>query len=82
MDSVEQELRDFIVQDLKWSGPPELITPDYPLIENEVIDSLAIFEIVNHLEDHYEITLPDDALVPENFATLGAMARLVTSRPG
>ena len=79
MDTVEQQLRDFIVQELRWSGAPELLTPDYPLIDNDVIDSLAIFEIVNFIEDHYGIKLGDDELTPENFETLGAMARLVAS---
>ncbi|HEX2699656.1 MAG TPA: acyl carrier protein [Acidimicrobiales bacterium] len=75
---VENGLRTFIVQQLGWHG--QELTSDLSLIENQVIDSLGIFEIVNHLEAQYNVEIGDEDLVPDNFETLDALARLVVAK--
>ncbi len=69
-------LRDFIVDELRWSGPRAALTDDYPLLENHVIDSLGLFRIVEFLEREYGVEISDEELVPSNFATLGTIAGL------
>lgn len=73
--STTDELRNFIVTELGWRGPE--LTDDYPLIENHVIDSLGVFEIVEFLESQYGVTVSDEELVPAKFGTLASMAELV-----
>jgi acyl carrier protein len=73
-DTIDR-IRGFIVDQLGWRGPE--LTPDFPLLENRVIDSLGLFRIVGFLEDEYGVTIPDDRLVPANFATLQMIATLV-----
>jgi acyl carrier protein len=75
-----EKLRDFIVDHLRWDGASSQLTDDYPLLDNGVIDSLGIFEIVQFLEDECSVEIADDELVPENFATLAAIAKLVESK--
>ena len=69
-------IRDFIVDELRSDGPREQLTEDYPLISGGVINSLGLFRIVGFLEREYGIEIPDDELLPENFETLGAIAKL------
>ena len=76
----EAELRTFIVDELGWQGSPALLTDDYALVANDVIDSLGIFELVTFIEDHYQVEIDDEELVLENFETLGAMGRLLRSK--
>ena len=76
---IEQQIRQFIVERLRWRGTAATLTPDYQLIENDVLDSMAIFETVAYLEDHFGIEVQDEDLVPENFATISAIARLVSN---
>jgi acyl carrier protein len=68
-------IRKFIVEELGWRGPE--LTPDFPLLENRVIDSLGLFRIVAFLEDSYGISIPDEQVVPANFQTLTTIAGLV-----
>jgi acyl carrier protein len=68
-------VRRFIVEELGWRGPD--LTPDYPLLENRVIDSLGLFRTVAFLESEYGVKIPDTELVPANFASLEAIARLI-----
>jgi acyl carrier protein len=75
-----EKVRDFIVDELRWDGASHQLTDDYPLLDNRVIDSLGLFEIVQFLEAEYGIEIADDELVPENFATLSAIGKLVESK--
>jgi acyl carrier protein len=79
MDTLER-LRRFIIDDLGWYGPPGDLTPNYELIDNGVLDSLGIFRMVGFLEDDFGFEVADDDLVPENFATLAAIAALVETK--
>jgi acyl carrier protein len=75
---VEQQVRQFIVDRTRWHGSAEGPASDYQLIENDVLDSMAIFETIAFLEDQFGIEVADDDLVPENFATVASIARLVS----
>lgn len=73
----DNRLRDFIITQMEWKGPPELLTQDYALIENGVVDSLGLFMLVSFIEDHFGILFELDELKPQNFATIETMARLI-----
>jgi acyl carrier protein len=75
-----EKVRDFIVDELRWSGQREQLSPDYPLLDNGVIDSLALMQIVQLLEDECSVEIADNELVPENFASLSAIESLVESK--
>lgn len=75
--STIDRVRTYIVDELGWRG--EELTPDFPLLENRVIDSLGLFRIVGFLEAEYGVKVPDERLVPSNFATLESIAKLVES---
>lgn len=63
-------------------GPAALegIDDDAPLFERMVLDSLHLVAIVSELEQRFAITISPEDLVPDNFGSLGQMARFVESR--
>jgi acyl carrier protein len=75
---IEDDIRRFIVEEL--NGPPQQLTNDFPLIEGSVLDSLGIFQLVGFLESEYGIQIDDEELVPDHFATIGDVARLVSTK--
>lgn len=76
---MEHDVRRFIIEELQYAGDGEL-TNDYPLIENHVLDSLGIFQIVAWLEDRFRVEVLDQELTPENFGSIASIARLVESK--
>lgn len=72
-----EALRDFIMRELHWDGRSEELRPDYPLIENHVIDSMGLFSLVSFVEDRFGVQVRDEELIPENFGTLEAIAGLI-----
>jgi acyl carrier protein len=75
--TIQENLRDFIVTDLGWTGDRSLLTDDYDLLEHDVIDSIGVFQLVSLIEERLGVEVPDDELVPENFSSIGALARMV-----
>lgn len=74
---MEQVVRQILIDDLGWTGDTADLTADLDLIEAGVIDSMGILQLVEILEERHGCYVPDDDLVPENFTTVGAIARLL-----
>lgn len=56
------------------------VSDDEALIENGVLTSLQTVELVMFLEDRFGVTVEDEELDEENFATVRTIADLVTSK--
>ena len=50
------------------------------LLEEGVLDSLGILELVDYLQSELGVTAEDDELVPENFASIDAITTFVDSK--
>jgi len=78
--TISDRIRGYIVEELSFSVGPEVLTDDYPLIDNEVLDSLGLFQLVAFIENDFDLEVLDDELVLENFGTIGDIARLIGSK--
>jgi acyl carrier protein len=78
--STEDDVRGLITDNLQWSGSRDQLTSDFPLIDNQVIDSLGMIKIVSVIEDEWGIQIEDEELVPDNFGTIGRIAAFVDSK--
>lgn len=78
--SIEDRLRAFINEELRTDGVSERLADDHDLLEHKIIDSLGIFQIVSFLETEFDVEVDDEELVPDNFATIGAISRMVAAK--
>jgi acyl carrier protein len=46
------------------------------LIDEGILDSIAILNLVAFLEDHFNLTIPVEEFIPENFRTVAAISDL------
>ncbi|MFW2541779.1 acyl carrier protein [Primorskyibacter sp. 2E107] len=53
------------------------VTPETPLLEEQLLDSLQLMDLVYHLEETQGVTIPLEMLTPENFATPNAVAQML-----
>lgn len=58
------------------------IRADTELIGDGILDSLAILNLVGFLEERFNIMLPVEEFVPENFRTPSAIAALAKRLSG
>lgn len=47
------------------------------LIDDGVLDSFDIVSVVGELSDFFDIEIPAEEIIPENFNSLGAIAAMV-----
>ena len=56
------------------SGQDCLAAGETSFLEEGIIDSTGILELVTYLEDEYSITVEDEELVPENLDSISNVA--------
>lgn len=73
------EVRSYVVREM-LHGDGRGLDENSPLLEWGVIESLSMVSLIRFMEDRYGIKIPDDEIVPDNFANLTAIAALVERR--
>jgi len=51
--------------------------PDTPLLDDGVLDSLQIIQLVKHIESRFGVEVALEELVPENFVDANAVTSMV-----
>ena len=75
--SVEQTVKELMVQRLYLKVKPEDIADDALIMETLGVDSVSVFEIVVGLEETYGLSFEDDEFRIENFRTPKSIADYV-----
>ena len=81
MVSVEQEVRDFLQTDLLF-GKDVTFSDEDSFLEQGIIDSTGILELVHFLEEHYGFSVEDNELIPENLDSISRLGKYVRGKRG
>jgi acyl carrier protein len=73
--STEERLRKYILENFMYTDDESRLTRDMSLIDNGVIDSTGVLELVSFIEEAFGVKVDDSELVPDNF---DSVARLVS----
>lgn len=71
------KLRKFFEDEIIKNTAIENIDDDLDLIENGVLDSLAIMALAGFIEQEFNVTVESDDIVPENFRSVKAIAQYI-----
>lgn len=77
------DMCDIAIGDLqKFLEPhsPDAIDPNTDLLEQGVIDSLLMMDLIAHLEGAYGIRLAVEDIVPSQFRSISALASLIVRK--
>jgi len=78
--ALNDDLRKFVTDNFMYGKPYEGFADDDSFIEQGIIDSTAVMELVAFLEGRYGIRLQDQDLVPDNLDSINNLARFVENR--
>jgi acyl carrier protein len=78
---VDEAIRKFLVTHRANPGAAE-IQDEESLLEQGVIDSATMMDLITFLESHFNIRIDDDELTPENFDSVTAIAAFVRGKSG
>jgi len=70
-------LSEYLLEELLYDQDIEL-RPDTELLDSGLLDSMAAVQLVAHCEETFAMQFDPDDLTFENFASLAAVAALVT----
>ena len=75
--TIHEDVRKFVRENFLFGddGPP--LHDDSSFLEEGLIDSTGVLELVAFLEQTYAITIDDDELVPENLDSIRNVAAFV-----
>ena len=66
MNAHNEIVRSFIIENFLFGNADEL-TDEMSFIDEGIIDSTGILELVGYLENTFSIRIEDQELIPENF---------------
>ena len=79
-DEMKDELRDYITENfLPFSGLETFEDGD-SLLENGIIDSTGVLELLEFLEETYSIQVEDHEVIPENLDSIDDLAAFITRK--
>src|SRR5262249_13691226 len=76
----EPAIRDFILEEVLYDRNLEDLGPDESLLEAQLLDSIAIMQVVAFCEQVFDITVPEEELLPDHFENVRAIGQLVERR--
>ena len=80
MQTIEDLLRQHIAENILFSIKGYPYPDDASLLENGIIDSMNVMELVLFLEQKWGIKIEDTEIVPDNFDSISGLAAFVRSK--
>jgi acyl carrier protein len=76
----EKIIRDFLVEEALYDKQLADLGPQDMLLEAELLDSIAILQTVAFCEQTFDISIPEEELLPDHFENVREIAKLVERR--
>lgn len=80
MDTIEQTVKNFIMESYLAGADPTQLGTDTPLITGGILDSLATVQLSLFLEQHFKIEIAAHETGTENLNTIALIGQLVRSK--
>jgi acyl carrier protein len=80
MDTIAQAIREFVVGNFLFGQNGHQLADDQSFLETGIIDSTGVLELVAFLEQHFNVTVGDRELLPENLDSVANAARFVARK--
>ena len=77
---VKTTIREFIVENFLFGDTSVVFDDDDSLMENGILDSTGILELVAFLEKEYGIRIANEEILPENMDTLNNLHRFLETK--
>ena len=75
---IQEQIRDYIIENFLFGS--DSLRDEDAFLEHGVVDSTGVLELVLFAEETFGITVDDQEILPENFDSIGNLARYVTRK--
>jgi acyl carrier protein len=77
METIEKQLIDYFK-----INTDNVVDSKTPLLEEKIIDSMGVIELVAFIEATYGVELTDDDLTVDNFKDIDTIVKLISEKKG
>ena len=81
MAEVKAKVREFIVENFLF-GSANGLGDDTSFLDEGIIDSTGVLELVSFIENEFSIQVEDDELIPENLDSIDNIAEYLQRKIG
>jgi acyl carrier protein len=74
---IKEKIRTYIAENILFSSNGFPHSDDTSFLDNGIIDSMNILELVVFIEENFGITVEDADLTPDNFDSIDRMAEYI-----
>lgn len=79
---IEEEVREFIFENFLFGQNDQVLNNDDSLLDNGIIDSTGVLELITFLEERFQIAVDDTELVPENLDSVSRLTSFIQRKQG
>jgi len=80
MKNVEEMIRTYIAENILFSNDGYPYSDDASFLEEGIVDSMGIVELVEFVGENFGIKVEDEELVPDNFDSVSRLAAYVRGK--
>lgn len=79
-DEISSRVRAFIVENFLFGDTSYELAETASLIDNDIIDSTGVLELVAFIEDDFAVTMADADIVPANLDSVERIASFIKQK--
>jgi len=79
MSTIATDVRNFVITNYLL-GRENGFSNDASFMDEGIIDSTGILELVSHLEESYGIVIPEEELIPDNLDSVNRIAAYLAKK--
>jgi acyl carrier protein len=80
MQNVEDDIRGYIADKILFSGNRYPYPDDASFLNEGIIDSMNILELILFVEDRFHVRPTDEEITPDNFDSVTRLANYIRSK--
>lgn len=77
---IEAQIRTYIARNLLFSDNGFAYNDDDSFLQEGIIDSIGVLELVLFVEETFGVTVPDYEITPDNFDSVNKLANFVRNK--
>jgi len=75
--TIEKQIRQYIADNFLFSDDGYQLSDDVSFLEEGIVDSTGVLELVMFVEETFNVTVEDEEIVPENFDSVSCLATYI-----
>lgn len=78
--SAKEKVRNYILENYLFTDDQSALKDEDSFLQQGIIDSTGILEVIYFLEDEFGITVPEEEMVPDNLDSVNNLVKFIASK--